>query len=117
MAGIAGALAIYIRREVDPAKIREQRLVRPVHRLLENKYYADVLAEDILVRRLFYNGVAKAASGFDRYVVDGVVNAAGAGTFGIGWVAKFLQNGQLQTAGAMLFAGGIIAFGAVVIFQ
>ena len=117
VAGIAAAIAIYVRREVDPAKIREQRLVKPIHILLENKYYADVIAEDILVRRVFYNGIAKAADGFDRYVVDGVVNAAGYGTVGLGWVAKFIQNGQTQMAGAMIFVGAIIIFGVVVIFQ
>ena len=117
VAGISAAIAIYIRREIDPARVREHHLVRPLHRLLERKYYADVFAEDILVRRVFYNGIAKSANAVDRYVVDGLVNAAGYGTLAIGWLAKFLQNGQTQTAGAMLFAGGIVIFGAVVIFQ
>ena len=117
VAGISAAIAIYIRREIDPDRVRESQLVKPVHRLLERKYYADVFAEYILVQRLFYNGIAKAAYAFDRVVIDGVVNAAGSGTIALGWVAKFIQNGQAQTAAAMLFAGGIIIFGAVVIFQ
>jgi NADH-quinone oxidoreductase subunit L len=117
VAGIAGAIAIYVRREVDPAASRERRLIKPMHQLLENKYYADVLAEDILVKRVFYNGIARAAATFDRVVIDGAVNLTAYGVYTAGWLSRFVQNGQAQTAAAMLFAGGIIAFGAVVIFQ
>ena len=118
VAGAAGAaIAIYVRRDVDPARIRAHPLVAPLHRLLERKYYADVLAEDILVRRVFYNGIAKAAHAFDVIVVDGVVNGVARGTFTVGWFAKFVQNGQAQTAAAALLAGGVIIFGAVVLLR
>lgn len=117
VAGIAAAIAIYVRREVDPDRIRQQPLVAPIHRVLVRKYYADVFAEDILVRRVFHDGIAKTSHAFDRYFIDGVVNGAGYGTYAVGWVAKFIQNGQAQTAGVMLFAGAIVVFGAVVIFQ
>jgi poly-gamma-glutamate capsule biosynthesis protein CapA/YwtB (metallophosphatase superfamily) len=48
--------------------------------------------------------------------VDGAVNAAGYGTYGVGWTAKFIQNGQAQMAAAIIFAGALIIFGSVVIF-
>ena len=119
LAGVAAAaaIALYIRRDPDPARLRAHPAIAPLHRLLERKYYADVLAEDLLVRRVFYGSLAKAAHTFDVLVVDGVVNGAARGTFVVGWFGKFAQNGQAQTAAAALLAGGVIIFGAVVLLQ
>ena len=119
LAGVAAAaaIALYIRRDPDPARLRAHPAVAPLHRLLERKYYADVLAEDLLVRRAFYGGLAKAAHTFDVLVVDGLVNGAARGTFVVGWFGKFAQNGQAQTAAAALLAGGVVIFGVVVLLQ
>jgi NADH:ubiquinone oxidoreductase subunit 5 (subunit L)/multisubunit Na+/H+ antiporter MnhA subunit len=116
-AAAAAAIVLYVRRDPDPARLRAHPAVAPLHRLLERKYYADVLAEDLLVRRVFYGGLAKAAHTFDVLVIDGVVNGAARGTFLVGWFAKFAQNGQAQTAAAALLAGGVVIFGVVVILQ
>ena len=116
VAGISGALAVYVRREIDPAAVRATPAVRPLHRLLENKFYLDAFAENVLVRRVFYGGLAAAAAAFDRAAVDGLVNGAARATFDLGRWGRLVQNGQAQVAGGFLFAGGLIAFGAVVIF-
>jgi len=116
VAGIGLAYAAYEARSFSVAALRESPLVKPLHTLLERKYYADVFIEDILVRRVFYRGLAATAAAFDRDFIDGIVNGAGGGTFGLGRVARHVQNGQVQTAGAALVAGGVLIFGVVVIF-
>ena len=116
LAGIAAATLLYLRRGLDVSAIRESAVVRPLHRVLERKYYADVLAEDLLVRRLFYGGIARASAAFDRDVVDGIVNGVWRGTFDLGRWARLVQNGQVQTGAAMLVFGGVLGFGVVVIF-
>ena len=114
--GIVLATLIYARRVIDVERLRQAPGIAQLRILLENKYYADVIAEDFLVRRVFYSGIAALAAGFDRWVVDGVVNGAGRGTVGVGRVARLVQNGQVQTGGAALALGGVIIWGVVVIF-
>ena len=46
----------------------------PLPTIIERKYFMDDLAEDILVRKVLYGGIAQVCELFDRYVVDGVVN-------------------------------------------
>jgi len=116
LAGIVAAVAIYQRQMVDIAALRESRLIKPVHTVLVNKFYMDVLAEDILVRRVFYGGSARVAAAFDTDVVDGAVRGIARTTFDAGKWGRRIQNGQVQTGGAMLLAGGVVIFGAVVIF-
>ena len=115
LTGIGIAYLGYEAKRIDLTTLRDGPL-RPLHQLLENKYYMDVLIEDILVRKLFYGGLANAAAVFDRVAIDGVVDFAGSGTLGFGRVARHVQNGQVQTAGAALVMGGVIIFGIVVIF-
>ena len=117
VAGISAAIAIYVRREIDPAAVRTSPAGRPIHRLLEQKFYLDAFVENVLVRHLFYGALARGAHALDRDVVDGAVNGAARVTFDIGRWGRLVQNGQVQVAGSVLFAGGLIAFGAVVIFQ
>ncbi len=116
LAGIVGAVLIYHRRAIDVAALRESTIVKPVFILLSNKFYMDVLAEDILVRRIFYGGGARLLAAFDYDVVDGAVNAVWHSTFNLGRWGRLVQNGQVQTAGAALVAGGVIIWGVVVIF-
>ena len=114
--GIATAIAIYAFRAADPAALQESALLRSLHTLLSNKFYIDVLAEDIVVRRVFYGGLARAANVLDRDYVDGAVNAAWHGTFELGRWARLVQNGQVQMAAASLIFGAIAIWGTLVIF-
>jgi NADH-quinone oxidoreductase subunit L len=115
LTGIGVAYLGYAAKRIDLTVLRDGPL-KPLHTLLENKYYMDVLIEDILVRKVFYGGIANAAAVFDRVAIDGAVNFAGSGTLGLGRVARHAQNGQVQTAGAALVMGGVLIFGVVVIF-
>ena len=103
MAGIFLAWLLYGSRRA--AAVTLPAFVRPVQRLLENRYYIDRFYEDFLVGFLFYRVGGGLLSLFDRYVVDGAVN-------GVAWAAgqagdwgRRVQSGQLQTYGAIAFTG------------
>ena len=111
LAGIALAYAIYSAKAVSAAALA--RLFRPLHRLLENKYYLDVLYEEVIVGVLFYRFVGGALSAFDTVVVDGAVNGVGRGARGAASVLRYLQVGQFQAYGALAFSG--VVFTAIVV--
>ena len=111
IAGIALAYAIYSARVVSSAALA--RLFRPVHRLLENKYYLDVIYEQVIVGFLFYRVVGGVLSAFDTVVVDGAVNGFGQGVSRAAGVLRLLQAGQFQAYGALAFSG--VVFTAIVV--
>ena len=116
VAGIGAAFLLYQRRLISVEALRRRPLIQPLQRALENKLYLDVLVEDLLVRRAFYGGLALAAATFDRDVVDGAVNGVWRGTFQAGHWGRLAQNGQVQAMAVALAAGGLIIWGAVVLF-
>ncbi len=110
------AYAMYERKSIDVVSIRDSALIKPIHRVLEQKYYVDVFIEDILVRKVFYGTIARLSAAFDGDVIDAAVDRVGTGTVDVGRVARHVQNGQVQTAGVFIVMGALIIFGAVVIF-
>ncbi|HWO73601.1 MAG TPA: NADH-quinone oxidoreductase subunit L, partial [Dehalococcoidia bacterium] len=89
------------------------RLFRPAHRLLENKYYADYLYEQVIVGFLFYRVLGGFLSAFDSLVVDGAVNGVGRGARTAAGVLRYVQSGQFQTYGAVAFSG--LVFTAILV--
>ncbi len=105
LAGFAIAYAGYQKRAFDPAGVR--RAMTPLVAVLERRWYVDDVFE--AAYRFGYLKLSSAVGWFDRYVVDGVVNAVTWAT----WIAAerlaALQNGRVQDA---LYA---TAFGLVVL--
>ena len=103
--GLAGLL---YRRRAGPQREPLER-VKPVHRLLSEKYYLDALYEGALVRRFFYRAFAGTIDWVDRNLVDGTVDLV-AGIFrNFGpLILSRLQTGQVQTYGAVVALGGLI---------
>ena len=121
-AGISGiflAFLIYVKRVVAPEKIVET--FRPLHTLLERRYYLDDLfihifiqPADKLAAALYYfdhkiydrflvDGAAHTVfifgqvySWFDKYIVDGCVNFCGWLAQGLGRLVRLLQSGAVQ---------------------
>src|SRR5262249_46659371 len=72
-AGIAAAYVFYSpRRKLDPALAARSAL--PLHVFLVNKWYFDELYNAVFVRPAL--ALSRAASGFDRWVIGGVVNGS-----------------------------------------
>jgi NADH-quinone oxidoreductase subunit L len=111
LGGIGLAYVIYGAKLIPSAVF--SRVFRPVQVLLENKYYADVLYEQVIVGFLFYRVIGGALSAFDRVVVDGAVNGIGRGARQSASVVRYVQNGQFQTYGALAFSG--VVFTAIVV--
>jgi NADH-quinone oxidoreductase subunit L len=109
LAGIGTAWLFYGARVLSSERVR--LAVRPLHVLLERKYFLDELYEGVAVRGVLYARAAFALSWFDTYVVDGIVNgAAGALRLGSGYL-RLLQTGQVQVYGAVAVMGLLIAGG------
>ena len=106
--GLAGLL---YRRRAGPAGAQRDPLerVKPLHRLLTEKYYLDALYEGVVVRRFFYSAIAGAIDWLDRNLVDGTVNLVAwiFRNFGPLILSRF-QTGQVQTYGAVVALGGLI---------
>jgi NADH-quinone oxidoreductase subunit L len=105
LTGLVVAYVGYERRGFDPAAIR--RSFGPLVTILERRWYVDDVA--LGVYRFVYVKVSNAVGWFDRFIVDGVVNAVTWGTWlGAGRLTA-LQSGRVQDA---LYA---TAFGLVLI--
>jgi len=105
LTGLVLAYVLYQRRGFDPGAVR--RAFGPLVTVLERRWYVDDVFEGVY--RLVYLKVSNAVGWFDRFIVDGVVNAVSWGTWlGAGRLTA-LQSGRVQDA---LYA---TAFGLVVI--
>ena len=107
LAGIVLAWAIYSRRLMSSEAL--MRRFGPLHALLENKYYLDVLYERVIVQRLFVGVLGGMLEAFDRIVVDGAVNGAGQALRLSGTGLRNVQSGQFQAYGAVAFGGLVVA--------
>jgi NADH-quinone oxidoreductase subunit L len=140
---LAGLFAyLWYWRDLGPHGITERnRLARAGYRLLEKKYYFDVLYTDIIVGSI-KGPVARGANwvnqniidgivnlvgtsardggkwvydNIDQRVVDTVVNASGASAEGSGQVLRKSQTGKVQTYGAYLFGAATLLAAVFVI--
>jgi NADH-quinone oxidoreductase subunit L len=94
LTGLAIAWLGYERRRFDPAAIR--RAAGPVVTVLERRWYVDDVFEGVY--RYAYLTLSNTVGWFDRYIVDGVVNAVTWATWlGAGRLTA-LQNGKVQDA-------------------
>ena len=109
LAGIGGAWLFYGARVLSAERVR--LALRPLHVLLERKYFLDDLYEGVLLRGVLYRGVIAGLSWIDTYVVDGLANGVGAGMRLGSTGLRLLQTGQVQVYGAVAFAGLLIAGG------
>ena len=115
LAGIGLASVLYLRRSAankDPLEA-----IKTVHTLLSRKYFVDELYEDVIVRRTFYNGIARAVDWVDRVVVDGVVDVIGliSRNLGPNFISRF-QTGEVQSYGIALTLGSLLILLGFLVF-
>jgi NADH-quinone oxidoreductase subunit L len=113
IAGLVVAWAIYGAELVSSERIR--RLLGPLPKLFENKYYLDYLYEEILVKEVLLGSVAFVTDLFDRYVVDGVVNGVARLARWSSQELRLAQVGQAQLYGAVLVVGALAAVAAMLV--
>jgi NADH-quinone oxidoreductase subunit L len=93
LAGVALAYYLYMVNTALPAKI--QAMVRPLYKLLDNKYYMDWFNENVLARgaRLLGVGLWK---GGDQALIDGaIVNGSWRAIRRIAGVVRWVQSGYI----------------------
>ena len=101
--GIVVARRLYSRGP-EPAE-GVARSLGPLYALVRNLYWVDELYEWVVLRPFYF--VCRIFSGFDRWVVDGLVNAAGVVADLTGQVVKLFQTGYVRNY-ALLFLAGVV---------
>ncbi len=104
LAGLAAAYAVYGAGAVDRAAVI--RSLRPLYVLFKEKFYFDHLG--LAVARLGV-GLAAVVGGFDKYVVDGLVNLAAWLALLAGRAARALTMGSAQGYALIMFAAVALA--------
>jgi NADH-quinone oxidoreductase subunit L len=102
LGGIVFSLMIYSKK--GAAESLAQRM-GPLYKLLRNLFWVDELYEAVFIRP-FYR-LSKFFAGFDRWVVDGLVNAAGVTADITGQVVKLFQTGFVRNY-ALMFLFGVV---------
>ena len=87
-----------------------------LQRFATQLFYLDALGENLLARRVFYGGIARASAWFDDAVVDGLVNRVWREGLTVSAAARFVQNGWVQAGTLSIGLGGMIIWIAVVLF-
>ena len=88
---------------------------KPMYILFHRKYFFDEFYEGILVKRLYYSGIAFLSDWLDRNIVDRTVNILGWVGANFGGLLRQLQTGQMQMY-ATVTSIGIIVIAAIFIF-
>jgi NADH-quinone oxidoreductase subunit L len=101
--GLLAGWAIYRRAGLAE---RLARAAGPLYVLLRNLYWVDELYEHAVIRPFY--AVSRFFRGFDRWVVDGLVNATGVTVELTGQVVKLFQTGLVRNY-ALMFLLGVVA--------
>lgn len=131
VSGIGLAYLIYYKKAISAEKIVSR--VRPIHKLLFNKYYFDEIYQAVIINPTM--SVARWMWNFDARIIDGAVNGTGWATIkwsdikewfdtwiidgavnGVGWLVQQLANllRFMQTGKVQFYAMFILIF--VVLF-
>lgn len=81
--------------------------LRPLQKLLSNKYYVDEIYAALIVNPLKKLAVF-AGNIIDKLVVDGAVNGIGRGVRAVGTTLKAIQTGDIQTYGLLMLGGFVL---------
>jgi NADH-quinone oxidoreductase subunit L len=103
LTGMGLAWAVYRRAGVAE---RIATAFGPAYRLVRNLFWVDELYEAVLIKP-FYRA-SRFFAGFDRWVVDGLVNASGIVADIAGQFVKLFQTGYVRNY-ALLFLLGVVA--------
>jgi NADH-quinone oxidoreductase subunit L len=103
VAGIGLALLVY-RRAGLPERLA--RASGPLYVLVRNLYWVDELYDALVVRP--YYRLSRIAATFDRWVIDGLVNASGVTLDLVGQLVKLFQTGFVRNY-ALVFLLGVVA--------
>jgi NADH-quinone oxidoreductase subunit L len=87
----------------------------PLHGIITNKWYMDVIAENGLIRTFLHRGLGRGLQLFDTWVVDGAVNGLAFASRLIGEGARRTVFGQPQAYTSAFLLGTISIVGAILV--
>jgi NADH-quinone oxidoreductase subunit L len=103
--GIMIAYGIWYNNRVDVSRYISKD--NPIYKVLWNKYYLDYIFKDLIAERLF-GFVALLAEAFDRYIIDGVVNAISWIVIRTGSALRKVQTGVVETYATAVVIGVVL---------
>ena len=101
--GMGAALLIY-RREGTADRLAAG--AEPLHTMLRNLYWVDELYEAVILRPFY--ALSRFFTAFDRWVVDGLVNASGVAAEITGQVIKLFQTGLVRNYALTILMGTVV---------
>ncbi len=110
--GLLIASVFYLWKRLSPEVLTENPIVRPIYRVVYNKYYFDEIYGFLFVRGVGFS-LGGLLSFVDRYVIDGIVNAAAYLTKFTGEVLRFSQTG-LVNAYVLYFLFGLLTVAVII---
>ena len=107
--GLWAAMALYKdERKTADKLLRLRRQNDGVHKVVYAKYYVDEIYNATVIKG--YMALCRALAWFDTYIVDFIVNAAGAFVRGVGWLSgvidKYGVDGAVNGVAKLVMAGG-----------
>ena len=110
MIAIAGAALAILMYKTKPLVSPESlgNLLSPLHTLLLRKYYIDELYENLVVGKVYYQGIAQISDWFDKNIIDRIADLTGWIGAHFGVVIRQFQNGQTQMYATVTSIGLII---------
>jgi NADH-quinone oxidoreductase subunit L len=110
--GIGLAYWVYLRRDTSLGRMSEP-IRGTAAEILERKFYVDELYSTVFTR--FGGRVADAMVWFDTRIIDGAVNAAGAGSLRIGRASRRVQTGLVRGYAASFLVGALVLVGFLLV--
>jgi len=101
VAGIGVAWLIYRKREGMAASIAQR--FRPIYLMWRNLYWVDEFYEATILKPFY--AISRFFAGFDRFVIDGLVNATGIVADITGQLLKLFQTGYVRNYALVLLMG------------
>ncbi len=108
--GIGGAAFLYLGERRQATMLAHA--LRPLYLLSYGKFFFDPIYDWLVVRPLA--ALAVISDWFDRWVIDGLVNLAGAIPPLVGAAIRSLQNGVVQFYALAMILGLLVLIGALV---
>jgi NADH-quinone oxidoreductase subunit L len=109
IAGIGIATYFWLRNRRAADALAER--LKPVHRLLLNKYYVDEIYNAVIVQPIKRFSTIGLWRGADAGLIDGAVNGVGLAVRGSSTVLRRVQTGSVRTYAAGIFVGVVVIVG------
>lgn len=112
LAGIGIATYLFLKQNQRPGAYANK--LGGAYRAAYHKFYIDEVYI-FITQKIIFNLIGKPAAWFDKYVVDGLVNATGNNTQKISEKIKRFQSGKVQQY-AIYFLSGVIGLALLFIY-